>query len=58
MRSCLGGCEYMGGTQSERHNYVDGVYALFGRVSAQRSRESNLLMKISPIQFSKKTKNK
>lgn len=58
MRRCLRSCEYLGGTQFEWHNYFDGIHALFGRISAQRSRESNLLRKISPIQFLKKIKNK
>ena len=48
----------MGGTQFERHDHVDGIYALFGRISAQRSRKSNLLTKVSPNQFFEKDKEK
>ena len=50
--------EHLGGTQFERHDYLHGVHALLGGISAQRSRKGSLLTKVSPSQFFEKAKIK
>ena len=57
-RRCKRGREHLGGAQFERYYHIHGAHALFGGISAQRSRKGSLLTKVSPNLFFEKAKIK